>query len=180
MSDNEKTGLNSALVAALDQFGDAPPDVKGEQLALLPLPLDDDDLADVGELADREERRRGRPKGAKNRRTEAWQQWLLSSYRSPLEMLCETYCMPATRLAEILGCSLLEAFKLQIMAAKEAGPYLHQKMPVAVDITGAPPVHLTIHNAAPAAPLEAPRQGDGAVLITGKILGIESEDKSDT
>lgn len=174
MADQGKEGLNAALTEAMERVGDLEPGEKAEQLALLPLPLDDED----DDQAETEARQRGRPKGSKNKRTEAWTAYLLSNYRSPLEAMVQAYCMPVHDLAELLGCKLLDAFKLQILAAKEAAPYLHQKQPVAVDIQGKPPVSLTINTGAPAGqPVAAP--GDGAVVITGEIVNSKKQEKTE-
>ncbi len=163
--DQTKEGVDAALSEAMEAYGDAPPDVKAEQLALLPLPLDE---------AVKPERRvgqRGRPKGAKNKRTEAWRAWLLSSYRSPLEMLCQTFTMPVGELAKALDCDLLDAFKMQILAAREAGPYLHQKMPVAVDVSSTPAVNLSIFGAADVVETSQPK-GEGSIL-QGKVIEVD-------
>lgn len=48
-------------------------------------------------------RKPGRPKGAKNRRTEAVTAWLLSQHRHPLSVMMEAYSMTPVELAERLG-----------------------------------------------------------------------------
>lgn len=50
-------------------------------------------------------RKPGRPKGAKNRRTEAVTAWLLSQHRHPLSVMMEAYSMSPVELAERLGLS---------------------------------------------------------------------------
>lgn len=111
----------------------------------------------------------GRPKGAVNRRTEMWAQHLLGRGASPLLMMQETYLRPVADLARELGCTLLEAFELQLKAAIELAPYLHGKMPVAIDLTTRGLVHLTIEDGQGAAGAEAElfgtiveNQGDGS------------------
>lgn len=84
----------------------------------------------------------GRPAGSPNRSTEQWRQFLLTKYRSPLEVLCATYSRPVTDLQAELACTRLEAFKIQLDAASEAAPYLHGKMPVQVELQGARPVFI--------------------------------------
>lgn len=48
-------------------------------------------------------RSRGRPKGSKNRRTEAVTAWLLTQHRHPLSVMMEAYSMSTIQLAETLG-----------------------------------------------------------------------------
>lgn len=50
-------------------------------------------------------RKAGRPKGAKNRRTEAVTSWLLAQHRHPLSVMMEFYSMSPVQLAESLGLS---------------------------------------------------------------------------
>ncbi len=47
--------------------------------------------------------RRGRPRGSKNRRTEAVTSWLLAQHRHPLSVIMEAYSMTTVQLAERLG-----------------------------------------------------------------------------
>ena len=78
----------------------------------------------------------GRPKGSKNKAAEEWGEYILQQYRSPLIFLAETYNRPVGLLATELKCDRLEAFKIQIQAAKDLAPYVHQKQPQALDIGG--------------------------------------------
>lgn len=48
-------------------------------------------------------RRPGRPKGSKNRRTEAVTAWLLTQHRHPLSVMMEAYSMTPEQLAERIG-----------------------------------------------------------------------------
>lgn len=48
-------------------------------------------------------RRVGRPKGSKNRRTEAVTAWLLTQHRHPLSVMMEAYSMSPEQLAERIG-----------------------------------------------------------------------------
>jgi hypothetical protein len=80
--------------------------------------------------------RPGRPKGSKNKSSEEWAEYILNQYRSPLIFLAETYNRPVGLLAAELKCDRLEAFKIQMAAAKELAPYVHQKQPQAVDFGG--------------------------------------------
>lgn len=89
-------------------------------------------------------RQGGRPKGAINRKTAEWQAFMLARYRSPLVVLAETYSRPLGELAAVLGCTPLEAFQLQLRAAQELAPFLHSKMPTALQLDGAPVTAINI------------------------------------
>ncbi len=78
----------------------------------------------------------GRPKGSKNKSSEEWAEYILKQYRSPLIFLAETYNRPVGLLAAELKCDRLEAFKIQMAAAKELAPYVHQKQPQALELGG--------------------------------------------
>ncbi len=125
--DSGKTGLKTAISALHDPSAPVPGEIDGEQLALLPL---DRRIAANGLPSPRG---RGRPPGAKNKNTEAWRAYLLSRYASPLEGLFQTFSVPIEEICKMLGCTKLDAYKLQLMAMKEAAPYVHQKMPLALD-----------------------------------------------
>jgi len=79
-------------------------------------------------------RRGGRPKGARNKSTEDFRQYVLARYRSPLIAMAETFSRSVADLARELDCDRLEAFKLQLRAMESLAPYLHQRLPQAVQI----------------------------------------------
>lgn len=97
----------------------------------------------------------GRPPGARNKRTDDWVNYLLGKYRSPLVFLLETFHRTPSELAEQLqlykfhegklqldprtGQPILatgEAADIQIKAAIAALPYLHQRLPQELALTG--------------------------------------------
>jgi hypothetical protein len=80
-------------------------------------------------------RGRGRPVGARNKRTEEVRSYLLSRYSHPLEVLAQIYSRPVDHLAAELGCTKKEAAFLQVRAAAEVAPFLEGKMPVSIDLT---------------------------------------------
>ena len=92
-------------------------------------------------------RGRGRPAGSRNRRTAEWAGYLLQRYASPLEVLAQMATAPVAELATKLGCSPLEAMMEKRHAATALLPYLHQRMPLAVDLTNHRVVTLTIVDA---------------------------------
>ena len=91
----------------------------------------------------------GRPKGRRNRSTEAFRRYLLTKYPHPLETLMALTTRTPRDLAEELGLKrqrtiegitiddgpdTAEAMKIIIRAAEAALPYMAQKMPVQVDV----------------------------------------------
>ncbi len=118
-------GAKDGLVAALEVLGAAPEVPAGaEQLALLP-------DAVTGEAGSS-----GRPKGARNRRTQEWVDYLLARHRAPLEALAEVLTQGPEALRAELGCERLEAFDRWLRVAEALLPYLHQKQPMAIQADG--------------------------------------------
>lgn len=104
------------------------------QLPLLPVAGEDGDVPREG----------GRPAGSVARATAEWRAMLLRRYRSPLIGMAETFNRPVADLARELGCTIYEAFQLQMRAMTELAPYLHGKMPTALQLDGAPTVAVGI------------------------------------
>jgi hypothetical protein len=105
-----------------------------EQLPLMP----------VAGASEEERPRPGRPAGSVARATAEWRQLILSRYRSPLIAFAETYSRPVDELAKDLGCTKREAFEIQMKAAAELAPFVHSKMPIAVQGEGMPQVGITL------------------------------------
>lgn len=146
-----------------------------EQLSLLPSPVAVEMAADQdgeGEIAQR--RGPGRPPGSRNKRTEEWCDFILSRYRSPLLFLAEAYSRPVEVLAAELGCSNLDAFKAQKSAAEALAPFMHQKQPVAVEISETGVVQLILETSST---LPAGVPGDGATVI--EVLDNETSEESE-
>lgn len=115
------------------------------QLEMLGLPPDDDEV--------RKKLRpyagRGRPPGAKNRRTTEMADYLLKRYGSPLEPLAQIYATPTDVLAKALGCTKLEALQERRLAAIAVKRHVHSEMPVAVNVNERREIHLTIVDGLP-------------------------------
>ena len=160
MTDRDKEAdiPQAALDLALDQAPERPWPVPEQ--ASLPLASEEGNL--LPPKPEPPKRGRGRPEGARNKRTQEVADYLLSRYRSPLEVLAETYSLPVEVLAQKLGCTRYEAKKLQLAAADKLAPYLHQKQPVAIDPGDGGLVSLVIQAAGPAGG-SAPAEG-GVVL----------------
>lgn len=143
-----------------------------EQLSLLPsaaaAKMAGDQSAD-GEVAQR--RGPGRPPGSRNKRTEEWCDFILGRYRSPMLFLAEAYSRPVEVLAAELGCDKLDAFKAQTAAALALAPFLHQKQPVAVEITDTGVVQLILE-----VPAEVDLGGGDGLVIDVEEPGEESEE----
>jgi hypothetical protein len=86
----------------------------------------------------------GRPAGSVARSTAEWQRFVLARYRSPLIGLAEIASRPARDLALEVGCTPHEALLLQLRAMESLAPYIHSKMPTALQVEGAPVVPMVI------------------------------------
>lgn len=76
-------------------------------------------------------RKPGRPKGSKNRRTEAVTAWLLQQHRHPLSVIMEAYSMSTVELAERLG--LQKATKTVKEKREVAGGIVEVEVEVRLD-----------------------------------------------
>lgn len=157
----EATGL-SAVLAEMDASGAAPA-AEPEQLDLVGLPPPRPGARFVDKP-----RGAGRPPGARNKRTQAWADFLLARYASPLEVLMQIATAPVDELVAKLGCKPLEALGEKRLAAIGALPYLHQRQPLAIDLTNNRVVHLHIGDAP-----RAGETGDGGSGVT--LLGHVAE-----
>jgi hypothetical protein len=159
----EATGIAGAVQAAARAAGEAPAEPAQLELAGLP-------LAAVAEPAREHEtpdspRRGGRAPGTPNRRTQAWVEHILGRYRSPLVAMAETYSRPVEELARLLSCTRLEAFQLQLRAMQELAPYVHQKLPQAVQVEGKGVAMLAIVDPAALAGAAGPAAIEGELAL---------------
>ena len=188
-----KSGLKSVLA---EEFRpeDAVPGSDGdvEQLSLLPaMPLRQiGGGADSAENLSSARRGKGRPAGSKNKNTEEWRNFLMSKYRSPLEVLAETYSRSISDLAEELGYLRRDSegrvlrspkpeefeglLKIQLQCAKEIAPYLHQKMPQAIDTGENGLMQLIINTGGATA-----KQVDDAGVMNLNFIDVESEENQE-
>lgn len=163
------TGLEQVVDEAVREVVSPVPAV--EQGSLLPLAV----VGELGEGADGEPvaveaPRGGRQPGARNRKTREWVEFLQRRYQSPLVMLAETYSRPVDELARELGCTKLEAFDRQVEAAKHLAPYMHQKLPTAIELGNADGIPLQL---AVWAGLSAVQGGELPVVGEDGALSLE-------
>lgn len=80
-------------------------------------------------------RGRGRPKGARNRRTAEMLQFLETvGYEPPMLKLARIAAADTRTMATALRCRPLEAFDRQLKALEALMPYWHQKLPQALEV----------------------------------------------
>ncbi len=154
-------GARGAIDAARGQFDQAKAAAEGAQLPLIPGDeIEVPDLAEAdayvslpdaaeilqlqmangGDLsrAIQEHRRQkgagGRKPGSKNRSNLDFQRYLLQFGPQPGVTQMRMLARPVEQLAAELGCSKLEAARLQIACDDNLLPYFASKMPVAVDV----------------------------------------------
>ncbi len=134
------------------------------QLDMLGLPL----LDEVREAAFAERRGRGRPKGARNRRTEATAAMLIARHGDPVEEMLVMAMMPVAELAARLNMPLAEAWAEKRACLTAVSPYLKQRQPLAVNMTNHQYVQLVVEASPDVARLMgAGGQGEGALLDLG-------------
>ena len=163
MMPDEKAGLQAAVNMTVDD-SEPPEGAATDQLPLWPASK----LDERKKNEDPKPRGRGRPPGATNKSTNDWVDYIRSRYRSPLEMLAEVFSRPVHELANELRCDRLEAFKLQLIAAKELAPYLHSKMPQAVLLERRSSVYLSIDMGD--SEQRIPINADEGLVIEGELL----------
>lgn len=112
------------------------------------------------------EREGGRPPDASNRDPEAWRQYFLTRYGSPLKAAGEAFSKSIRDLAAELHCTPLEAARFRLDAARFAAPYVHREQPRAVDVTsgGQPLVVAVAPSLAAALDAEDARRSGGRAV----------------
>lgn len=133
----ETTGLQTAVAQAQADAGLPCDRSPGEQASFFGLsPVGGPEKArELGSPV----RGKGRPPGAKNKSTEAWREFILSQFPSPLQGLANIAFRPIDEMAKSMGAAhptfdqLMECLKVQIACMKELAPYLHSKQPIAID-----------------------------------------------
>ena len=153
--DGTKTGLHTVLSENHDPNARVPGADVSEQVPLFPVPMMDDDADDAKQ--DGGKRGAGRPAGSKNRSTEEWRNYLFARYRSPLIGMAEIANRDVLELARELRFEtdtrkakpeeLLELLKVQLACRDKLAPYLHSKMPMAIEAGEHGLINLTIGGA---------------------------------
>ena len=157
--EGEKVGMAAAVALAISRAGAPLYLPEAMQLPLLP-PVEDGEGAAAGDG----KRGRGRPPGARSKRTEEIVAYLERRYPSPLEALAGVYSRNIKVLAAEFGLSaptfdqLVELLRLQIVAANALAPYMHQKQPVAVQVASSGVVSLVINRGAGEGDQPGPRR----------------------
>lgn len=138
MTGKKDGGLKDALdldqaVAALAGDGAAEPEV---QLAMF---RDQSVFGTLKTPEGREIRRGGpgRPRGSKNRTTQDLVRLIEATGRHPVLAMAEIVATPIDVIAKTLGCKKLEAAEYHRKVMSDLAPYVAQKLPTAVQISGA-------------------------------------------
>lgn len=167
MSDTGKgmaTAVSVALAEGAEELGE------GEQLDLLREAETEQGQAKIVHVR----RGPGRPAGSRNKRTERTIAWLMARHRDPREVLLSITDMHPADLAALLACTLHEALQEIRLAAAAVLPYVAQKQPLAIDVTGRQVVHLHIDTGS----IE-PGQGGGVGLTARVVDAVQYQEVSD-
>lgn len=128
MAEDRKPGVKAAVEALAAAELDAFALDRAEQLPLL---AEDEAGRELVERA----RGRGRPPGAKNKRTQELAEAIHRRFGNPVVELAKLYAfVPVEVLAQRLKCDLVEAAKLQREALATVAKYTDQMMPQAVEL----------------------------------------------
>lgn len=155
---------SQAIAAAIE------PEDEPDQLGLFAEPETDAGRMKVAYLP----RGRGRPPGARNKRTERTIAWLLSRHKDPREVLLEIAQANVADLAALAGCDLFQALQEKRLAATAVLPYVAQRQPLALDVTNKSVVYLTIQEGAGEL-----AQGDGIGLTATVVDNVEYQEVSE-
>lgn len=125
-------------------------------------------------------RKPGRPKGSKNRRTEAVTAWLLTQHRHPLSVMMEAYSMSPSDFAKAIGINspdpdtLLDIVKLQLRMAEAVAPYVAQKLPQAVQVEGGAALTLNFGGVhlGPQTGVSSPARGEAPEISVGGGMAV--------
>lgn len=144
----------------------------GEQLTLASI---DELLNQATPQAAAARRGRGRPKGARNRRTAEMLEFLERlGYEPPMLKLARIAAADTRTMATALGCRRIEAFDRQQRALEALLPYWHQKLPQAheVDARGVTALFLGVPPSADG--------GDPGEMLSGthiaRMIGLAEPD----
>ncbi|MCB0256906.1 MAG: hypothetical protein KDI55_24575 [Anaerolineae bacterium] len=159
MSERDLAGITTALELLGAAGGAGADDLDQPELfeAQTPMPLP---------LAEPQQPTGGRPKGARNKSTEAWVRYFLSQRRSPLTVLGDLSSRPLPELVDQLqemankhrtwrdtkdggywervAISPLDVLKLQRDAAIALLPYIHKRQPIALEVDEKPRGRFTV------------------------------------
>lgn len=190
-----EAGIGKVLA---DDGLDLPPASSGEQLPLLPAAGGTSGAHAPGAggrsaapaPAEGDGGGRGRPKGARNRRTDEMVRYLNTFGSGPLVGLARVVNaisfgpdgLPDFReLAQALGMKRKEAAAFWQTCAVQLAPYMHQKLPTAIDVTGDSAGSLVVVNfgaqqGEPDSDLNELLGGHLGDIIDGELAGGEGEE----
>lgn len=110
----------------------------------------------------------GRPPGARNKRLDEVARQVRERLGDPLLQQVAVATMPLEQLMA-LGLKPLEALQEKRLSAATVLPYIEQKRPIAVDVTGRQVVHLSIE-------IGADQGQQNQEVIDGLVVQFDSED----
>lgn len=157
---SETDGLDGALAQAIKD-APSPIEAEAEQLSLLAQEPLLGEIRREGVVVNR-----GRPPGARNKRTEDLASYILQRHRNPIIAAAQIVDTPIPELAKALNCDRLEAAEYWRKCVELVARYTLQAMPQAVKVDASTAGTLMVIN------LNAPRPGDNAVPLSPHGLDI--------
>ena len=119
----ERSGIQSVVQQAAEDGELVAPERQGDLFAEVE-PADDDERLHVAVA----KRGRGRPVGAKNRKSAALRDFIAARYGNVAELLMARATAPVRDLADELGAEVLDVWKEQNDILKAMLPYVMEKM----------------------------------------------------
>lgn len=120
----------------------------------------------------------GRPKGSRNKRTERTVAFLLARHRDPREVLLEMAEARVDELAASLGCTAYQAYQEKRLAAIGVLPYVAQRQPLAIEMTGVQPIHIHIGQANGVRQSDTVAERLTQVIENPEFIDVTPEDQS--
>lgn len=157
---NEPNGIAGALARAVAE-AETPGAEVAEQLSFLAEQPLLGEIKHEGRVVNR-----GRPPGARNKRTEDLAAYILGRHRHPIVAAAEIVDTPIPALAQALCCDRLEAAQYQRQCMEFVARYTLQAMPQAIRVDGATAGQLMVIN------MQAPRPGEAGALLSAHGLDM--------
>lgn len=121
-------------------------------------------------------RKPGRPKGSKNKRTQELAKFIKKKHGHPIIALAQIAFTPTVELAQQLKIKVVDAFDRQVAILEKLGEYTDQKMPRAIEVQGEGLIQFIL-GVTPDRAEDIAKQGDGSRIIEMEPIKNFEEEK---